>query len=277
MTTFHDAPPPWFEAVKDLKPGGKRRLGDGFLVSFNGRAYMRYDFREKEAEVYEPQITLAQRVAIQKAMREAEESVIQSLEFPSPTMSHPQDWPVEARVWLHKAHLNNNDISIMGAVWSPTMQRVVIPLDMLDGSKGWIARDVAVGNGGRAGTPLKYLFPKAMRRGGGAVLRNGQQRVAVVTEDILSSQRIWNNGYTTVSALGTSLDREAVVRMADEFDTVLFWLDPDYYGQLGARRIRKDISRLGVRTGNILSEFDPKLHSDGEIEIYIDNALSEAR
>lgn len=274
MTVFHRIPPPWFESVKDLKPGGKRRLGDGFLASFNGRAYQRYDFREKESEVYEPQMTLAERMAISKIMREAETSAIQSNEMP-PTMAHPRDWPVQARAWLHKAGLTNDDITMhLQAGWSPEMQRVVIPTPMLDGTMGWIARTLQ-----ESRDNPKYLFPKGMRRGGGALVTPMIPRsVVVISEDILSSYRIEKDtGYASVSALGTSLDRDAITLIAGRYSTAILWLDPDHYGQLGARTIRKQLSQLGVRTANILSERDPKLHSPGEIEIYVDDALKAAR
>lgn len=265
MTTFHQTPPDWLESVKDLKPGAKRRIGDGYMASFNGRAYTRFDFREKELEVYEPQLTLAERTANMRALNEATEAAAQSNQPPE-LMIHPRDWPVEARVWLHKAGMSNDDIAELGAGWSAGMQRTVIPLQMVDGSVGWIAR-------AHNGPGPKYLFPTGMRRGGGAFIRGlGQpmdQRV-VITEDILSSQAVAKRGNTdSVSALGTSLDRAAIVELAEHYTEVLVWLDPDYYGQLGARKIVEAFRNLGVKTRNIVSDVDPKLHTTEDIRDYL--------
>lgn len=274
MTVFHTKEPQWFESVKDLKPGGKRRIGDGLLASFNGRAYHLFDFREKTSEVYEPQLSLAEKVALLKAQQEADTAAITSTEFPE-GMTHPRDWPVEARVWLHKAGLNNDDISDpggLGAVWSPAMQRVVIPLYMVDGTEHWIARSIR-------GEP-KYLFPKDMKRGGGAFVRGWglptpHHHPLIVTEDILSAFRVARDAdLDAVSALGTSLDRDAVVQLASEYSSVIMWLDPDYYGQLGARKIAKDFSSLGVKVVNVLSLRDPKNHEPSEINNYIDIAIA---
>lgn len=267
MTVFHKTEPPWFEAVKDLKPGQKRRIGDGFLASFNGRAYMRFDFREKESEVYEPQLSLQQRLENQRAMREADEAATQHTELPE-LMLHPRDWPVAARAWLHKAGLNNHDISRLGAGWDPKMERVVIPQGMLDGSTGWIAR--AVGDW----QDPKYLFPKGMRRGGGAYIRgmHNVDNLVVVTEDYLSGYRVALEGPDTLTANGTSLDRDAIVKIATSFSGVILWLDPDHWGQLGARRIGEDLRRYGVPTVNIISERDPKLHSPAEVGRYLKEA-----
>lgn len=268
MTVFHTKAPPWFESVKDLKPGAKRRVGDGLLASFNGRAYHLFDFREKTSEVYEPQLTLAEKVALLKAQQAADDAATTSQEFPE-GMAHPRDWPVEARVWLHKAGMSNDDIvEELQAVWSPAMQRVVIPLHMIDGTTQWIARSIQ-------GQP-KYLFPKGMRRGGGAFVRGWglpAGRPLVVTEDILSAERVAKDtDLDAVSALGTSLDRDAVVKLAGEYSRVIMWLDPDYYGQLGARKIAKDFSALGVKVVNVQSLKDPKNHEPSELRGYIDIA-----
>lgn len=265
-TVFHKTPPPWLEAVKDLKPGGKRRIADGVMASFNGRAYQRWDFREKTSEVYEPQLTLAERLAISKLMLDATAAAVQSTNMPE-GMKNPQDWPVEARVWLHKASFDNGAIRTLGAVWNAATARVVIPLRMLDGSEGWVARTF------QPGEP-KYLFPTGFKRGGGAVYHGASplwsSASVVITEDYLSAWRVTEAvDLSSVSALGTSLDRDAISTIAQQFAAAYIWLDPDHYGQLGARKIARDLQQLGVRTYNVVSRVDPKLLTDEEIRAHL--------
>lgn len=270
MTVFHKTEPPWFESIKDLRPGGKRRIGDGYLASFNGRAYMRYDFREKDSEVWEPQMTLAERTANLVALREAEDSAILSSQPPE-LMLHPRDWPVEARTWLYKAGISNLDIKAMGAGWSPSMARVVIPVRMLDGTDQWVARAWS------ASVP-KYLFPEGMKRGGGTALygKGGPDigDAVVITEDYLSAWRVTkDSGLPSVSALGTTLDRDAIVKIAAQFSAGILWLDPDYYGQLGARTLLKKFGALDFPVVNVLSQRDPKNHEPDEVRTFVADAL----
>lgn len=265
MTVFHNAEPPWFESVKDLKPGAKRRIADGKLASFNGRAYHVWDFREKDGEVYEPQLSLAEKLAFHKAQRAADTAVVQTHTIP-PGMHNPRDWPVAARVWLHKAGLTNDDIMKMGARWSAETQRVIIPLRMLDGTMAWMGRSLE----DKREIP-KYILPKGMGRGGGAgYWPYVEPQGIVITEDLLSAYRIARDtAWVAISAQGTSLDRDAVVSLAQRGVPIRLWLDPDYYGQLGARRIRDDLARLGVAAPMIVSDRDPKLHSPEELREYL--------
>lgn len=270
MTVFHKSEPPWFESVKDLRPGGKRRIGDGYLASFNGRAYMRYDFREKDSEVWEPQMTLAERTANAVALREAEDSAILSSQLPE-LMLHPRDWPVEARTWLYKAGISNEGIATMGAGWSPAMGRVVIPVYMLDGTQQWLARSLSP-----ARDAPKYLFPKGMKRGGGTIRMGRAPGPVVITEDYLSSWRVsWDVGNPSVSALGTTLDRDAIVKIAAQFSAGILWLDPDYYGQLGARQLAQKFGALDFPIVNVVSERDPKNHEPEEVARYIAGATEK--
>jgi hypothetical protein len=245
---------------------------------------MRYDFREKDGEVWEPQMTLAQRTANIVALREAEDSAILSSELPE-LMLHPRDWPVEARNWLYKAGISNQGISAMGAGWSPRMERVVVPVRMLDGTNQWVARTLRTDSG-----QPKYLFPKGMKRGGGTVLYGPDgplgawsedyrdKSPVVITEDYLSAWRVTNDtGLPTVSALGTTMDRDAIVKIAAQFSAAILWLDPDYYGQLGARQLTQKFGALDFPVVNVVSERDPKNHEPEEIVRYIAEATEQLK
>jgi hypothetical protein len=267
-TIFHKSPPPWFEDVQHLKPGGRRRLGDGKLVSFNGKGYHLYDFREKQSEVYEPELTLAEKLTIVKQRREADIEALVSTEPPlKGAMMHPQDWPLEARVWFYQAGINNDEIGALGAFWSPPMGRVVLPYRTVFGQDAWIARDPFWH---KMALSTKYLFPAGVKRGGGAWFYDTVDTLGevgiVITEDALSAYRVMRDtDFAAVAAQGTSLDRDAVVWIAGRDVPVVTWLDPDRYGQLGATKLRQQFSNLGLEVRNIKSPRDPKNHEPNEI------------
>lgn len=270
MTVYHQREPAWLEAVKDLRPGEKRRVGDGVLISFNGQSYLRYDFREKSAEVYQPTLSLAERLEITRALREAEQSAILDSRLP-PLMLHPSDWPSEARVWLYRADVDNNEIQALGIGWWPAARRVVTPLNMLGGGKHWIARalDTSLGQ-------QKYLFPRGVGNPGAADFPaapvTGPDEPIVLTEDWLSAYRVSRDtGVNAAALLGTSASRDTLVQVLRRHPrNIITWLDPDEWGQRGARELRKKLLALGAESvRNITSEHDPKLHTAEELRSYL--------
>lgn len=269
-TVFHATPPPWYESVKDLAPGAKRRLGDGFLASFNGKAYHRYDFREKTSEVYEPQRTLAEKLAILAQQRVALDVAIQDHTLPEPAMEHPRDWPSAARVWLHKAHLNNDDIQELGAYWNPELLRVVIPYRTMTGEQTWTARNVGFQDAGP-----KYLNPIGGKRSGGALFEAARwpTRLLVLTEDILSAYRVMKDAETDALAVsGTSLDRSAVVEIVNRYHGAIVWLDGDEWGKKGGLKIRSEFSRLGFPVHRIKTTMDPKVYEGADLYKIVSDA-----
>jgi hypothetical protein len=256
--------------VKDLKPGGRRRLNDSQLVSFNGKGWHLFDFREKQSEVYEPQLTLAQRLEVLRLQQAADLEASASAAPPAgDAMRHPKDWPLAARVWFYQAGINNDNIRDLGAFWHPRMRRVVVPYSTVTGDNAWIARDPSWS---RDSLGPKYLFPQGVKRGGGALFEHKYPNAAgiALVEDVLSAYRIQRDtDLHAIAVQGTSLDREAVVALsivsARDAIPVFTWLDPDKYGQMGARRIRDDLGRLGVEARNIVTPKDPKLHEPHEI------------
>jgi hypothetical protein len=256
-TTFHRTEPSWFPLVSDLAPGQSRRIGDGKLASFNGKGYHLFDFRDRESEVWEPQMSLAERLAVRQAARDLELQAASSIELPAPRMYNVRDWPAPDRVWMHKAHLSNQDIKDIGAYWNSQMQRVVLPVTDLFGGKSWIARtqDKAL---------TKYLKPSGSSSNGmfyeAHTMRLDPIAHIVITEDGLSAYRVARDSYADAVALnGVSLNRDAIVKIASQYSDVAVWLDPDKYGRLGARKVSADLAQLGIQVRRIHSQVDPKL------------------
>lgn len=258
-TLIHKSPPAWLEQVKDLRPGQGRRISDAKRASFNGKSYFLWDFREKEGEVWEPTLSLAEKLAIRKQMQEAVFQATQAPGLPRPRQEVPRDWPAEARVWLHKAHLSNDDIVGMGAYWNAAMHRVVLPLTMLDGSDAWLARSVS-----REHQP-KYIFPKGWHRGGGALV-DGAGRTLVITEDYLSAYRIAQaTGRPALALMGTTINQDSVSYVVNAYEEVVLWLDGDKAGKDGSINLRRAFGMFDIGIKVITTIKDPKLLSDYEI------------
>lgn len=257
---IHKTEPWWLDLVKDLTPGGKRRVADGQTVSFNGESYFLYDFREKDGELWKPELSPAEKLALIRARQEAQEAAAASCDLPVPQVLHPGDWPVAARVWLYKAHFNNDMIRELGIFWHPDMRRVVLPLNMLDGSKAWVARKTEVMDG------PKYLAPGGMYRGGGAVVSVGSDTL-VLTEDILSAWRV--SGACKVDALailGTTIGNQELAIIASSYKRCVIWTDPDAAGRDGRRKLYLRLGRFGTEVSLRITDRDPKLYSDEELK-----------
>jgi hypothetical protein len=212
-------------------------------------------------------MSLAERLAVIAAARTADLEASASAELPlTGAMFHPKDWPLDARVWFYKAGIGNPDINTLGAFWSPAMRRVVLPYRTVTGERAWIARDPSW----TKGKPMpKYLFPAGVARGGGALFSNGYEKPVgiVVVEDALSAYRIQRDtDYDAVAAQGTTLDRDAIVAIAEMDVPVVVWLDPDSWGQIGAGKLLRAFANLDVPVRNIESLRDPKNHEPHEIQ-----------
>ena len=153
MTIFHKQEPWWYPQAKGLASGESVRINDSIKLSFNGRSYFLWDFREKEGENYEPMMTLAEKVAHMQMVNAKNDEARKAVTLPMPAMKHPGDWPSAAAVWLYQAGLNNFSIAQMGCYWNPDLERVVVPFQRYSGEASWVARRTH-GNG----TGPKYLM-----------------------------------------------------------------------------------------------------------------------
>lgn len=263
MSTFHKTPPYWFKHAEGMTPGQSRRIGDSTKLSFNGYAYHWYDFRDKISEVYQPQLTLSERLAMNQQKITATREAQESKSVPANCQYHPRDWPAEARIWFYESLLNDEDLRAKGYCWAPDLQRVVMPFLALDGHRRtWVARDPWWN---RQSVMPKYLRPAG---DGGAGLLIGSHPGIAVTEDLLSAERIRDvTGVSTVPLMGTSLLRSDALAIAQHKARVLLWLDPDKAGGQGQMAVRKqlgsfDLDITGFDRFGDLAAVDPKKQPD---------------
>ncbi|WYW03598.1 DNA primase [Pseudomonas phage vB_PpuP-Luutsna-6] len=265
-------PESWLPQAQALGLGHKHRCGHDcgpgqvLIVEHKAEGWSAYCFRcDDRGWKSKPLPTLGERLALRDAVREAEQVIENDPRPPQPCEFDIAQWPLQARVWLYKAALTNEDIQHLGIYYHPPTKRVVLPV--LDNGEliYWQARRIF----GDAGP--KYLNPVVSR--GSVVPRFGSGPAIVLTEDILSAVRC-GMAAEAWSLMGVKLCDPVLARLMADTRPVLVWLDPDKAGWNGAAAIERTLSLAGVPHAVINSAKDPKLLSRAEVARHIQEALS---
>lgn len=270
-------PRSWLHHAKTLAVGEKQRFdhdcgpGRTLLCEHKKLGYSAYCWRcGEDGWVPHPAESLAAKIKRLNAAKEAEHEAINSMYLPKPFVTEPSEWPDEARVWLYKSGMSDEDIKGLGFYWNPRLERVVMPVVSASGALSyWQARSF------NPEAP-KYINPSIDKSG--LVARYGPTNVRelVLTEDILSAWKVGSAGYTAWCILGTSfpqlLLRETISRRDKR---VLVWLDPDKAGQRGTHKIMKQLRAYGMEALRINSDADPKLLPRTEIKRIIRERLKK--
>lgn len=182
-----------------------------------------------------------------------------------PDMTH--DLPVQARTWLYRAHLSDEVIRDLRIGWSPSMQRVIIPV--YDDRTGqlifWQGRDLS----GKKGA-LKYInlrIPKRRvyfwRR-----CKGRPPRRLVVVEDVLSATRVFGalrgTHTDTVALLGAYIPDDFILDMRSEYPLIILWLDWDKRTKVASWVVHYRMYGSNIRT--VMTHRDPKHLLDTEIQ-----------
>lgn len=270
-------PRSWLPQAKELAEGKSARGGHDcgpgsvLVVSHKSDGWSAWCFRcAEKGWVPKPLPTLAERVARKQAQLLADEEMERDPRPPYPPVFDVQQWPLQARVWLYKAGLFNEDIERLGAYYHERSRRVILPV-VKDGELVyWQGRNVGLCE---LDAP-KYINPRVDRSQ--LVAEFGTGPDIVLTEDILSAYRV---GMATEawSLLGTKLPTPILVRLLEAKRHVFVWLDDDAHGnnpgQHAAAIILRTLTNVGIPCSNIRTTKDPKLLSRAEIQ----EVLSVAR
>lgn len=269
----------WLDKAKALPVGRTIKIkhdcapthDPSLIISHSPDAYRAFCFRCKE-QFWEPiQLSLAERVALSKAQREADASVDRQ-QMPTPLLRW-QFWPPEAMLWFLKAGLGEEDADLrMQAGYHERTKRVVLPL--LDMQTGVVQTGVWQARAVFPGQKPKYLTSKGPRGVGFyhfPKVRSAWPSKVVVTEDILSAYKVAFST-PTVAAIpltGTTLHDEHLARLLQVDVPVLIWLDPDEPGQKAAAKVAARLRTFDVDHENIRLESDPKLMSYERIRFVV--------
>ncbi len=89
-------------------------------------------------------------------------------------------------------------------------------------------------------------------------------RTLVIVEDNLSAIRV-GELLPAVSLIGTSMSKENMLTLANDYDILIVWLDGDKPGQRAAKKLVKSLSLLHSEVHNVVTKRDPKCLFDSEI------------
>lgn len=257
----------WYQAIRDHPVGTRLRMvhegcstGEALLVSKTDKGCSAYCFRCKASEfVGAPPESLAQKLDRQQAEKLAGAQIRASKAPPEPRETDPTMWPLEAKIWLYRAGLNNHDIMESGIYYHRASRRVVLLVFDGDTLVYWQAR-------GFDPEAPKYLNPSVVDRTALVANWYGSERCLVLTEDWLSGYRVHRaTGFQVYALLGTYLTDKVAAQVVYNRVPVAVWLDGDKPGQDAARKIVAKLTALNHPVKNIVTVRDPKLYSDTEI------------
>ena len=260
----------WLQHAQSLPEGGSRKIphdcgpGDCLHINHKRDGWAAYCHRcAYKGWVPRPAESLTERLARLRRVQAAEEAVAASPALPLPTEKNPSAWPLDARVWLYKAGIANQEIEALGFYWNPRMQRVVLPVrNELGEVVYWQARTLDKTN------PRKYLNPHVDKRR--LVARYGDGPLIVLTEDLLSAYKVATRGRVSGwCLLGTKISDWIAAELIRSGKPVAVWLDPDKAGQTNAAKIIKQLRAYGIAARNVVSSKDPKLLQREEIACHI--------
>lgn len=257
----------------NLRVGMRRRFGhdcgagDVVLVTAETDGLSAYCFRCNDGDFIPSELSFQDKVKnLQDKVRSSAEFTVCQLPF-----DYTLDVPEKHAVWFYKASIRKAQARELGIGWSPSMQRIIIPVYADDGSLAFMqARAVLPGQ-------IKYINSKGAAAGKTLYQThriNAETPFVVVTEDMLSAVRCGVYGHAAaLCGVAASPTKMLILCQAKQ---ILLWLDPDAAGNTAMMKLRRS---LGVMHGDVRvihSKKDPKLLPDREIRRLIDAARDHA-
>lgn len=259
----------WFKAAQKIKVGQRIRMphdgcsiGDALLVTRKREGISAHCFLCKQSMfVPAESLSLGEMTAHMRSQLAQDAAIEKIRALPQPQQHDVREWPLDARVWLYKAGLSNDDIEKLGIYFHEPTQRVVVPVRDNGSLVYWQARAAVPG----PGRP-KYLNPAAGRRDRLVAYWAGADEELVICEDFLSAYRVASaTECCSMALLGTDVSDAILSRILSKHPRVAIWLDSDKAGRTASAKIQQKLKLYDIPYRDILTERDPKLHSNQEI------------
>lgn len=206
---------------------------------------------------------------IQRLLAAAEaEPTHTDVQLPDDMRCHPADFPIEARAWLYRYHLNDEDIKNHHIGYSPSLGRVILPVYEDGKCIFWQGRQID-------GAGPKYISVRSAKKPVFMAEAEVPMYNATITEDMLSAIRMskyrpedgpsTKTHCTGVALLGTNGPDDLAVRLAG-FKWITVWLDDDVAGRTKATEIAQRMKLVTNASVRIIHAPEPKKLSDKEIK-----------
>lgn len=165
------------------------------------------------------------------------------------------DIPMQAKQWLLKYGITNEEITNNKFAWDANSQILIL----LYTQNYWQGR--CFGN-----QRQKYLS-----RGVKPLTIYGNSDTIVCVEDILSAVKIarLSPDYCATPLLGSSMPLETTQSLSERFSNILVWLDRDK--AKNAIAIARNLKQRGINSDVVISPKDPKDYSKGELLTWLKN------
>lgn len=173
--------------------------------------------------------------------------------------------PTTALAWLYKYDLDDYEIDTMRCCYSPSMNRLILPIYKDDQLVYWQGRNLGVCDKKNP----KYINSKK-KKGEDCYFNmcdnTGMTDTICIVEDIISAVKV-GRACDSIALLGSYIPMN-LIRYIVHYDQILIWLD--YDKQKESIQFSKRLRELtGKDIRCIITEQDPKMYSTEEIEKYV--------
>lgn len=170
------------------------------------------------------------------------------------TRSNQPAWVVpRARWYLRKRQVDKNTAEQAGLKYCVQTEELLVPLCPVTVEAPAAHQKRRLSANGQAGV---WLHQKGVQKSYYVIGQNlipSCRRRAVLVEGAFDA--LGHLAGHAVCVLGTSLSDTVLVHLADRYEEVLLWFDPDNAGIAGAKKAERALSNWGVRCSNIYTRF----------------------
>jgi hypothetical protein len=200
--------------------------------------------------------------AVRTLLKTPKRKVYENISLPS-DMSY--DIPAVGKVWLYEYGLTESLIRELGFGYSEKYNRLIMPVYNSDGElihwQGRYLKDFI-----KDKTP-KYITRTKSGNYFWAYNPSNSTR-AILVEDMLSAIKVGLAGYAGICLFGSYLKDETINSIADLYEQLTVWLDPDK--RKAATKYTKRFSSFGYNFNVVLTATkDPKEYSATEIKQFL--------
>lgn len=165
--------------------------------------------------------------------------------------------PKEPMMWLKKYSLTNKEIAENNILWSQSQQMLIFPYFAEGRLLMWQGRYFPARNPKvfTAGYPEDHL-----------ILKGDQRNSVVIVEDAVSQIKV-SRVECCCCLFGAHLSLHKSLALSRYFDNLFLWLDNDKIKEM--MRFQTRYTHLFKNVKIIISDVDPKEHSEEEIRKYL--------